>query len=122
MYLQAGVRHRRISARDHGSAESGLTAHRLLRRGEAYLRGLGRHRLERPAWPLDHGEAPAHRPGQLPIRCRSEAGRKDAHWAEPKLVCEVEFSTWTRDGRVRHPSFKGMREDKAAREVRREAP
>ena len=47
---------------------------------------------------------------------------KDAHWAEPKLVCEVEFSTWTRDGRVRHPSFKGLREDKPAQEVRREAP
>jgi bifunctional non-homologous end joining protein LigD len=47
---------------------------------------------------------------------------KDAHWTDPKLVCEVEFSTWTRDGRVRHPSFKGMREDKAAKEVRREAP
>jgi bifunctional non-homologous end joining protein LigD len=44
---------------------------------------------------------------------------KDANWTETKLVCEVEFSTWTRDGRVRHPSFKGMREDKAPR-VRRE--
>jgi len=29
---------------------------------------------------------------------------KVAHWAEPKLVCEVEFTTWTRDGRVRHTS------------------
>jgi bifunctional non-homologous end joining protein LigD len=47
---------------------------------------------------------------------------KDAKWVEPRLVCEVEFSTWTRDGRVRHPSFKGMREDKAAKEVRREEP
>ena len=46
---------------------------------------------------------------------------KDADWTEPRLVCEVEFSTWTRDGRVRHPSFKGLREDKAAKEVRREA-
>jgi bifunctional non-homologous end joining protein LigD len=45
---------------------------------------------------------------------------KDAHWTEPKLVCEVEFSTWTRDGRVRHPSFKGMREDKPAKEIGRE--
>jgi bifunctional non-homologous end joining protein LigD len=45
---------------------------------------------------------------------------KDARWAEPKLLCEVEFTTWTRDGRVRHPSFKGMREDKAPRQVRRE--
>jgi bifunctional non-homologous end joining protein LigD len=47
---------------------------------------------------------------------------KDAHWTEPKLVCEVEFSTWTRDGRVRHPSFKGLREDKTAKEVRPQAP
>jgi bifunctional non-homologous end joining protein LigD len=47
---------------------------------------------------------------------------KDAHWAEPKLVCEVELTTWTHDGRVRHPSFKGPREDKPAREVRRETP
>jgi bifunctional non-homologous end joining protein LigD len=47
---------------------------------------------------------------------------KDAQWTEPKLVFEVQFSTWTRDGRVRHPSFKGMREDKGAKEVRREVP
>jgi bifunctional non-homologous end joining protein LigD len=47
---------------------------------------------------------------------------KDAKWSEPRLVCEVEFSQWTREGRVRQPSFKGMREDKAAKEVRREAP
>jgi bifunctional non-homologous end joining protein LigD len=47
---------------------------------------------------------------------------KDAHWTDPKLVVEVEFSTWTRDGRVRHPAFKGLREDKAAKEVRREEP
>jgi bifunctional non-homologous end joining protein LigD len=47
---------------------------------------------------------------------------KDAHWAEPKLVAEVEFSQWTRDGRVRQPSFKGLREDKTAKAVRREEP
>jgi ATP-dependent DNA ligase len=29
---------------------------------------------------------------------------KDAKWAEPKLVCEVEFTQWTRDGRVRQPA------------------
>ena len=50
------------------------------------------------------------------------ADAKDAKWAEPQLVCEVEFSTWTRDGRARQPAFKGLREDKAPREVRREAP
>jgi bifunctional non-homologous end joining protein LigD len=47
---------------------------------------------------------------------------KNAKWVEPKLACEVEFSTWTRDGRVRHRSFKGMREDKPAKTVMRELP
>ena len=36
---------------------------------------------------------------------------------EPKLVAEVEFTAWTRDGHIRHPSFKNLREDKPAREV-----
>ena len=31
---------------------------------------------------------------------------KDAKWPEPKIVCEVEFSQWTRDGRERQPAFK----------------
>jgi len=34
----------------------------------------------------------------------------------------VEFSTWTRDGRVRHPSFKELRQDKPAKAVKREKP
>jgi bifunctional non-homologous end joining protein LigD len=45
---------------------------------------------------------------------------RDARWVEPKLVAEVELTTWTRDGRVRHPSFKGLREDKPAGEVKLE--
>ena len=47
---------------------------------------------------------------------------KDAKWAEPRLVCEVEFTQWTREGRARQPAFKGLREDKAPWEVQREAP
>jgi hypothetical protein len=45
---------------------------------------------------------------------------KEARWAEPQLVAEVEFTAWTRDDRVRHPIFKGLREDKPAKAVRRE--
>ena len=43
------------------------------------------------------------------------------HWVQPKLVCEVSFSEWTDDGRMRHPIFVGLRDDKPARSVRREA-
>jgi bifunctional non-homologous end joining protein LigD len=48
--------------------------------------------------------------------------KSDVIWVEPKLVCEVEFAEWTHDGRLRAPSYKGLREDKAAEEVRREEP
>lgn len=41
-------------------------------------------------------------------------------WVEPELVAEVGFTEWTRDGRLRHPRFLGLRFDKAAREVVRE--
>ncbi|HET7211235.1 MAG TPA: DNA ligase D, partial [Methyloceanibacter sp.] len=48
------------------------------------------------------------------------AERKGAVWLEPKLVCQIAYTEWTRDGRLRHPSFQGLREDKPAREVHRE--
>ena len=48
--------------------------------------------------------------------------KSDVIWVEPKLVCQVEFTEWTHDGRLRAPSYKGLREDKAAEEVRREDP
>ena len=42
------------------------------------------------------------------------------HWVEPELVGEVAFTEWTGDGRMRHPSFQGLRDDKPARAVVRE--
>jgi len=45
-----------------------------------------------------------------------------ARWVKPELVANVTFAEWTPDGRLRHPSFKGLREDKAPREVIREKP
>jgi len=41
-------------------------------------------------------------------------------WVEPKLVCEVEFTEWTPENRLRHPSFQGLREDKPATSVGRD--
>jgi len=43
-------------------------------------------------------------------------------WVKPKLVCEVRFSEWTREGRMRQPVFLGMRDDVDPRTVRRELP
>lgn len=43
------------------------------------------------------------------------------HWVKPVHVGEVAFSEWTTDGRLRHPSFQGLRNDKLATEVVREA-
>ncbi|GAB4056681.1 non-homologous end-joining DNA ligase [Catellatospora paridis] len=42
---------------------------------------------------------------------------KDAHWVTPKLVGEVRFTEWTRDGRLRHPAWRGLRPDKSPSEV-----
>lgn len=51
-----------------------------------------------------------------------DPGLRDARWAKPQLVAEVEFTEWTADGSIRHPSFKGLREDKKATEIVREEP
>lgn len=43
-----------------------------------------------------------------------------AHWARPKLVAQVAFSEWTRDGKLRHPRYLGLRTDKPPEDVVRE--
>jgi bifunctional non-homologous end joining protein LigD len=43
-------------------------------------------------------------------------------WVKPELVAQVGFAEWTRDGRLRHPRYIGLRDDKPAREVVRELP
>ena len=63
-----------------------------------------------------------------PVLTRAEtkgmgAGEWSAvHWLEPVKLCEVSFTEWTQDGRIRHPSFQGLREDKDASDVRQEKP
>jgi bifunctional non-homologous end joining protein LigD len=49
------------------------------------------------------------------------AGR-DHRWVEPRLVGEVRFTEWTRDGGIRHPSFLGLRDDKRPEDCVRETP
>ena len=45
----------------------------------------------------------------------------DVTWIEPDLVAEIAFTEWTREGTLRHPSFKGLRDDKPAADVVRES-
>jgi bifunctional non-homologous end joining protein LigD len=47
---------------------------------------------------------------------------QNVHWVKPELVCEIGFTEWTGDGRLRHPSFMGLRRDKRPEEVVRERP
>ena len=57
--------------------------------------------------------------GRSPFSKGKPPGR-GVHWVQPRLVGEVTFSEWTRDGELRHPSYQGLRDDKSAQEVVRE--
>ena len=63
-----------------------------------------------------------------PVLPRTEMGGPSAgewqsiRWIKPVLLCEVAFTEWTQEGRIRHPSFQGLREDKDAGEVKKETP
>jgi bifunctional non-homologous end joining protein LigD len=47
---------------------------------------------------------------------------RGTHWVKPELVAQIAFTEWTRDGRLRHPRYLGLRDDKPASEVVREVP
>ena len=67
--------------------------------------------------PLKRATSPFREVPKMP-----KVRKSDVIWVEPRLVCEVEFAEWTHDGRLRAPSYKGLREDKPAEDVRRELP
>jgi bifunctional non-homologous end joining protein LigD len=67
--------------------------------------------------PLKRSTSPFREVPKMP-----KVRKSDVIWVEPKLVCQVEFAEWTHDGRLRAPSYKGLREDKAPEDVRREEP
>jgi len=77
--------------------------------GTGFTRATLRDLAERLA-PLRRADPPFADPPRLP----------GATWVEPRLVAQIGFTEWTRDGRLRHPRFLGLREDKAAEEVVRE--
>ena len=50
-----------------------------------------------------------------------KADARDARWVRPELVGEIRFTEWTRDGRLRHPAWRGLRPDKSPDQVVRES-
>jgi len=60
------------------------------------------------------------RRGTPPFDSVPREAARGATWVEPELVAQVSFTEWTADGRLRHPRFLGLREDKSAAEVVRE--
>jgi DNA ligase D-like protein (predicted ligase) len=78
--------------------------------GTGFTRATLRELADRLA-PLERESSPFEAEKGIP---------RAATWVEPELVAQVAFMEWTPDGRLRHPSFLGLRFDKAAREVVRE--
>ena len=61
--------------------------------------------------PLETKSCPFHEPPKSNER---------PHWVKPVLVAQVKFTEWTSDGRLRHPAYLGLRDDKKPEDVRRE--
>jgi bifunctional non-homologous end joining protein LigD len=57
--------------------------------------------------------------GENPFE-QKDIKEKNVHWIKPELVGEFQFTEWTNDNRLRHPSFLGLRDDKDPEEVARE--
>jgi bifunctional non-homologous end joining protein LigD len=72
--------------------------------------------LRRDDPPFELGEDP-----RLKYKARARERGAGPVWVEPELVGEFEFTEWTREGTLRQPAFKGLRDDKDPREVVRES-
>jgi bifunctional non-homologous end joining protein LigD len=98
-----------------GALLVGYWAGELLRYAGKVGTGFDTAEVERLADELERRERPTSpfAGDDLPRRAR---------WAEPELVAEIEFTEWTRAGKLRHPRYLGLRFDKPAREVVREDP
>ena len=68
-------------------------------------------------WSLLKAREIAKSPFSTPIK-----SNEPSHWVRPDLVAQVKFTEWTDDGKLRHPVYLGLRDDKSAKEVIKEGP
>ena len=74
-----------------------------------------RERLRALLAPLEIDRPPLVEPTALP---RPRAGR--VRWVRPEVEVEVGFTEWTPEGKLRHPRYLGLRDDKAPEQIGRE--
>lgn len=77
------------------------------------------HKVAEDLFKRLHSLRTSDRPFRKPLTAEQA---RNVRYVEPQLVAEVEFRAWTADGHLRHASFRGIREDKPAHEIVREAP
>ena len=68
-------------------------------------------------WSLLKAREIAKSPFSTPLK-----SNEPPHWVRPDLVAQVKFTEWTDDGKLRHPVYLGLRDDKSAKEVVKEGP
>ena len=86
----------------------------------ARLAALHRAFLQRATPACPFANLPAPRSGRGATMTAS--AMREVTWVKPELVAQIRFTEWTDDGLLRHPVFLGLRTDKRATEVVREAP
>ncbi|WP_292529081.1 DNA ligase D [Methylocystis sp.] len=111
-YTPSTVSRRAIGALMLGVYQNGVLCH-VGRVGTGFTADMA-HELFTKLDPIRTSSSP------FGARLSAEAAR-NVHYVRPELVAEVEFRGWTADQVLRHASFRGLREDKAARDVVRES-
>ena len=91
------------------------------RRGGTGISDAELERLWRRLQPLGTKTMPLDEPPPRTTRFGSPLELSRVHWVRPELVVEVAFLAWTDEGLLRQVTYQGIREDKPASEVRRQA-
>ena len=116
---RAGIRRRRLHGAPGTRAHFGALHLGLYEGGElVYVSKVGTGFDDKTLRLVSEKLRPLAR-ATSPFARGTPAGRGH-HWVEPRLVCQVRFTEWTRDGGIRHPAFLGLRDDKRPEDCVRE--